>query len=123
MGGTGGSAGGNCLEGGEAPPHRSPLGSLRVLWAAVKTTWMMGKWASEGGGDGTKQALQWPTSLLQVDPDVGQLLSMLTAELRMGIPRINTFSGDVTPGKTEVSFEPWYHEVQCVKDHYAEPVV
>ena len=27
------------------------------------------------------------------------------------------------PGKTEVSFEKWYHEVQCVKDHYPESVV
>ena len=27
------------------------------------------------------------------------------------------------PGKTEVSFEQWYHEVQCVKDHYPESVV
>ena len=25
--------------------------------------------------------------------------------------------------KTEVSFEQWYHEVQCVKDHYPESVV
>ena len=27
------------------------------------------------------------------------------------------------PGKTEVSFKQYYHEVQCVKDHYAESVV
>ena len=27
------------------------------------------------------------------------------------------------PGKMEVSFEQWYHEVQCVKDHYPESVV
>ena len=26
-------------------------------------------------------------------------------------------------GKTEVSFEQWYHKVQCVKDHYPESVV
>ena len=26
-------------------------------------------------------------------------------------------------GKTEVSFKKWYHEVQCVKDHYLESVV
>ena len=26
-------------------------------------------------------------------------------------------------GKTEVSFKQWYHEVQCVKDHYLESVV
>ena len=27
------------------------------------------------------------------------------------------------PGKMEVSFKQWYHEVQCVKDHYQESVV
>ena len=26
------------------------------------------------------------------------------------------------PGKMEVSFKQWYHEVQCVKDHYPESV-
>ena len=37
--------------------------------------------------------------------------------------RINTFSGKAMPGETEVSFEQWYHEVQCVKDYYPESVV
>ena len=41
----------------------------------------------------------------------------------MGTPRINTFSSKATPGKTEVSFEQWYHKVQCMKDHYPESVV
>ena len=27
------------------------------------------------------------------------------------------------PGKMEVSIKQWYHEVQCVKDHYPESVV
>ena len=27
------------------------------------------------------------------------------------------------PGKMEVSFEQWHHEVQCVKGHYPESVV
>ena len=26
-------------------------------------------------------------------------------------------------GKTKVSLEQWYHEVQCIKDHYTESVV
>ena len=43
--------------------------------------------------------------------------------LRLSTPWINTFSGDATPGKTEVSFEQWYHKVWCVKDHYLESVV
>ena len=38
-------------------------------------------------------------------------------------PKINTFSSDVTPGKTEVSYEQWNHKVQCIKDHYPELVV
>ena len=27
------------------------------------------------------------------------------------------------PGKAEVSFEQWNHEVQCIKDHYPELMV
>ena len=27
------------------------------------------------------------------------------------------------PGKTKVSIEQWYHEVQCIKDNYPESVV
>ena len=48
---------------------------------------------------------------------------MLMAGLMVGTPRINTFSKDATPGKTELSFEQWYHEVQCIKDHYPEAAV
>ena len=48
---------------------------------------------------------------------------MLAAGLRMGTPRINIFRGDATPGKPEVSFKQWYHEVQCIKDHYQEAVI
>ena len=55
--------------------------------------------------------------------DVGHLLNTLMAGLSVGTQRINTFSGDATPGKTKVSFKQWYHEVQCVKDHYPESVV
>ena len=39
------------------------------------------------------------------------------------MPKISTFSGNVAPGKTEVSYEQWSHEVQCIKDHYPESVV
>ena len=48
---------------------------------------------------------------------------MFAASLRLGTPRINNFSGDATPGKTEVSFKQWYQEVKYVKDHYPEAVV
>ena len=43
--------------------------------------------------------------------------------LQLGTQRISTFSGEAMVGKTEVSFEKWYYEVQCVKDHYPESVV
>ena len=43
---------------------------------------------------------------------MGQLISALTSGLQIGTPKISTFSGDVAPGKTEVSYEQWNHEVQ-----------
>ena len=57
------------------------------------------------------------------DLDMGHLINTLVSGLHLGTPRINTFSGKTMLGKTEVSFEQWYHEVQCVKDHYLESVV
>ena len=55
--------------------------------------------------------------------DVGHLFNTLMSGLHLGTLGINTFSGEAMPGKTEVSFEQWNHEVQCVKDHYLELVV
>ena len=55
--------------------------------------------------------------------DIGQLITTLALGLSLGTPKINTFSGDITFGKTEVSFEQWNHKVQCIKDHYVELVV
>ena len=43
--------------------------------------------------------------------------------MHISTPKISTFSGNVAPGKTEVSYEQWSHEVQCIKDHYPESVV
>ena len=54
---------------------------------------------------------------------MGQLITALTLGLHLGTPKINTFSGNITPGKTGVLFEQWNHEVQCIKDHYPELVV
>ena len=54
---------------------------------------------------------------------MGQLITALTSGLHIGTPKINTFSGNVALGKTEVSYEQWSHEVQCIKDHYPELVV
>ena len=52
-----------------------------------------------------------------------QLITTLTSGLHIGTPKISTFSGDMAPGKTEVSYKQWSHEVQCIKDHYLESVV
>ena len=54
---------------------------------------------------------------------MGQLITTLTLGLCIGTPKISTFSGKVAPGKTEVSYKQWSHEVQCIKDHYLELVV
>ena len=54
---------------------------------------------------------------------MGQLITALTSGLHIGTPKISAFSGNVAPGKTEVSYEQWSHEVQCIKDHYPELVV
>ena len=56
-------------------------------------------------------------------PDMGQLITALTLALQISTPKISTFSGDVAPSKTEVSYKPWSHKVQCIKDHYPESVV
>ena len=47
------------------------------------------------------------------NPDVGCLISNLALGLHLGTPRTNTFSGEAMPGKAEVSFEQWNHEIQC----------
>ena len=54
---------------------------------------------------------------------MGQLITTLASGLHLDTLKINTFSSDITPGKTEVLFEQWNHEVQCIKDHYLESVV
>ena len=66
---------------------------------------------------------QQPPCPAPTGPDMGQLITALTSGLCIGTPKISTFSGNVAPGKTEVSYEQWSHEVQCIKDHYPESVV
>ena len=68
----------------------------------------------------TATSTHWPP---QLQEDVGHLISTLATGLWLGTPRINTFWGNAILGKTELSFEQWYHEVQCVKDHYPESLV
>ena len=55
--------------------------------------------------------------------DMGQLSTALTSGLQVSTPKISTFSGNMAPSKTEVSYKQWSHEVQCIKDHYLELVV
>ena len=43
--------------------------------------------------------------------------------LRMDTAHINTFISDATPKKIKLSLGQWYHEVQCVKDHFPMVVV
>ena len=64
-----------------------------------------------------------PTCPPQMEEDIGCLINTLATRMWLGTLRINTFSGEATLGKTEVSFEQWYPEVQCVEDHYLESVV
>ena len=54
---------------------------------------------------------------------MGQLITALTLGLHISTPKISTFSGNMAPGKTKVSYEQWSHEVQCIKDHNPESVV
>ena len=79
--------------------------------------------AQPGGGWVHQGPTPKPLRPVLANPDVGCLINTLASALYLGTPRINTFSGEAMPGKTEVSFEQWYHEVQCVKDHYPESVV
>ena len=95
------------------PPQGVPLGQP---FQPPALTWPDGGWAPQGPP---------PQTLTPAQPnaDVGCLINMLAAGLCLGMPRINIFSSKATPGKTKVSFEQWYHKVQCVKDHYPESVV
>ena len=66
---------------------------------------------------------QQPPCPAPTGPDMGQLITTLTLGLCIGTPKISTFSGNVAPSKTEVSYKQWSHKVQCIKDHYPESVV
>ena len=105
---------------GAASLMGSPLGQSWVPEGGVDTDLEDGKWSFKGRGWGPSKLLQWPAGPFKQHID---LLSTFIAGLRLGTPRINTFSGDATPGKIEVSFEQWCHKVQCVKAHYPESVV
>ena len=71
----------------------------------------------------TQRTTSSPPSTPQPNEDMGFLINTLAMGLQLGAPCVNTFSIKATPGKMEVSFEQWYHEVQCTKDHYPKSVV
>ena len=74
-------------------------------------------------GKGSLWTTQQPPCPELAGPDMGQLITALTLDLCIGTPKISTFSDNVAPGKTEVSYKQWSHEVQCIKDHYLEWLV
>ena len=94
--------------GGWVPP--------RQQYPSPAPGWPDGGWVPQG------PPLQ-PQRPALPNPVVGHLISTLALGLGLGTPRINTFSGKAMPGKTEVLFEQWNQEVQCIKDHYPESVV
>ena len=71
---------------------------------------------------GTQRTTSSPPAPTQPNEDVGCLINTLAMGLQLGTPHINTFSGKAMPGKMEMLFKQWYHEVQRVKDHYQESV-
>ena len=75
------------------------------------------------GGEEPRGQPPCPPAPAQPNHDVGCLIKTLATGLQLDTPHINTFSGEAMPGKMEVLFEQWYHEVQCIKDHYLESVV
>ena len=105
-------------------PHMGYPREIRGSWGQQ---WGQHGWWESGPQRGKgwrySKPVQQPTSPSQADTDASCLLSALMARLRKSIPRINTFSGVATPGKTEMSFEQGYQRAQCVKDQYPEAVV
>ena len=113
-------------EGAQGELNASPIGPSLGCWRTPAWGGDPGVEDKEvtlqGGGMGS----QWAATTASGPPykeDVSHLLSTLVAGLRLGTPRINTFSGNAMPGKTEVSFKQWYHKVQSVNDHYPAFVI
>ena len=71
------------------------------------------------GAQRTATLTHWPP---QLEEDVGHLISTLATGLQLGSPDEH-FQWQTMLGMTEVSFKQWYHDVQCVQDHYPESMV
>ena len=117
-----------CLEvahwGIECAPHGN---HCWVTWGLQQEMgipmWMTRGSPSWEGGDGNPEDNHLDPLPHQPDEDLGHLINTLATRLWLGTPWINTFSSKATLGKMEMSFEQWYLEVQCVKDHQLESVV
>ena len=80
-----------------------------------------GRWGPERQTTPVPESLAWgrvPSGPPQpspcpalAGPDMAQLITALTLGLCIGTSKISTFSGNMAPGKTEVSYKQWSHEV------------
>ena len=85
-----------------------------------------GRWGGHPprGGMGTKQATAMAPRPPLYREECWLPAQHTCSQIEVGYSqKINTFSGDAMPGKMDVSFIQWYHEVQCIKDHYPDSVV
>ena len=104
------------------PPSNPLLEIGHAHWAVVYQKRMTRRSPFQGGRVPSGPPLQSPGPAL-AGPDMGQLINALTSGLQISTPKISTFSGNMAPGKTKVSYKQWSHKVQCIKDHYPESVV
>ena len=122
------------------PPSNHLLMTGYIHWAVESPRKMTRRSPFQEGKVGSREANHpslkftswgksslWTTAAITMSamagPDMGQLITALTSGQQISTPKISTFSGNVAPSKTEVSYEQWSHEVQCIKDHYPESVV
>ena len=90
---------------GAIPPRGSPIECCQAPAGAVDTDLVDEEVSLQGvRGWGPGKPPQQPTGPLE-QRRMLITSSSLAAKLRLGTLRINTFSSDATPGKTEVSFE------------------
>ena len=102
-------------------PNPGPLDNSNKRWGPQCEWWLSYLPGREGmGTQRTATLTHWPPSTGRGCRMSYQYLSHCVAT---GYSEKNTFGGKAMVGKTEVSLEQWYQGVQCVKDHYLEPVV
>ena len=85
--------------------------------------WMMRRSPSQEGVDGNPEDSHLNPLAPSTRRGCRTSYQYPSHQVQLGIQRINTFNGKAILGKIKVSFEQWYHEVQCIKDHCLESVV